>query len=141
MNKKIFFLLIVVFSVIALASCGEPQDGKYAAAAKCLTEKGVKLYGAFWCPHCQEQKALFGDDQRYLDYVECDERDPKANVKECTARKIERFPTWFFPGQGLEIGLRTPEELAKKAGCEAALTQQSTQAQTQSTTSTTQSAQ
>lgn len=138
--KKHILIAISVLMLFTLSSCAEPKDGKYAAAAKCLTEKGVKLYGAFWCPHCQEQKALFGDDVRYVTYVECDERDPKANVKECTEKKIERFPTWFFPGQGLEIGLRTPEELAIKAGCEAALTQQGTQVQTQITTGTTQSA-
>ena len=25
-----------------------------------LKQVGAKMYGAFWCPHCQEQKQLFG---------------------------------------------------------------------------------
>ena len=28
--------------------------------AQCLTSKGMKMYGAWWCPHCAEQKESFG---------------------------------------------------------------------------------
>ena len=40
--------------------------------AKRLREAGAKMYGAFWCSHCQEQKVYFGADaQKDLPYVEC----------------------------------------------------------------------
>ena len=29
--------------------------------AKCLASKDVVVYGAYWCPHCQNQKKLFGE--------------------------------------------------------------------------------
>jgi thiol-disulfide isomerase/thioredoxin len=90
----------------------------------------VKFYGAFWCPHCQEQKAIFGDDMRYIDYVECDARDPAAKPEECAAKKVDRYPTWFFPGQGNETGLHEPIDLAKKVGCESTLGSQQTTSQT-----------
>ena len=35
-----------------------------------LKEKGAKMYGAFWCSHCIEQKAPFGA-RAQIPYVEC----------------------------------------------------------------------
>ena len=29
--------------------------------AKFMTNEGMVLYGAYWCPHCKDQKELFGD--------------------------------------------------------------------------------
>ena len=34
--------------------------------ARCLKQHDVKMYGAYWCPHCAEQKALF---QASFEYV------------------------------------------------------------------------
>lgn len=121
MKKFLLIFGLMIVSTVMLASCGEPHDGKYAELAKCLTKEGVKFYGAFWCPHCQEQKAIFGDDMRYVTYIECDARDPKGKPEQCAEAKIDRYPSWFFPGQGVETGLHQPEALAKKAGCDAAL--------------------
>lgn len=40
--------------------------------ARRLKEAGAKMYGAFWCSHCQEQKVSFGAEaQKDLPYVEC----------------------------------------------------------------------
>ena len=33
---------------------------------------GARMYGAFWCSHCQEQKLAFGREaQPDLPYIEC----------------------------------------------------------------------
>jgi hypothetical protein len=34
--------------------------------AKCLANKGMKMYGTEWCKNCQKQKALFGDSFKYI---------------------------------------------------------------------------
>ena len=105
--------------MLILAGCAEPEDGKYAVISQCLTQKNVKMYGAWWCPHCSEQKKLFGDDIRYITYVECAEGgDVAANKEACDAAGVERYPSWFFPGQGLITGVQDPEALAKRANCE-----------------------
>jgi hypothetical protein len=123
MKKKIVLFALVLISLAALASCASapPKDGQYAKLAQCLTSKGVKFYGAFWCPHCAEQKAIFGDDLRYITYVECDPRDPTSKPDECAAKGVKAYPTWFFPGQGTETGVHQPADLAKKVGCESTL--------------------
>ena len=45
--------------------------GFEGALARHLREKGAVMYGAHWCPHCSEQKALFGDAAKDVPYVEC----------------------------------------------------------------------
>jgi hypothetical protein len=135
--KKLFLAAIATLSVFALAACTqpEPKDGQYAVLAKCLTAKGVKFYGAFWCPHCQNQKKMFGDDIRYIDYVECDPKGENSKTEECLKAGVERYPSWFFPGQGITPGEQKPEELAVKANCEVPAASAATQA-TQSTVQT-----
>ena len=49
-------IVVVVGGIFLLAS----RPGQYDNLAQCLTDKGAKFYGAFWCSHCQEQKAEFG---------------------------------------------------------------------------------
>ena len=40
--------------------------------AKRLKAAGARMYGAFWCSHCFEQKQAFGAEAAHdLPYVEC----------------------------------------------------------------------
>src|SRR3989344_2569098 len=91
--------------------------GKYDTLANCLTEKGVTFYGAFWCPHCQEQKSIFGKSQKLLPYVECSTPDGKAQTPICVEKKIDGYPTWEFADGSRIIAVVNPEVLAEKAGC------------------------
>lgn len=83
--------------------------------AKFMTEKGMVMYGAYWCPHCQEQKKEFGDALQYIDYVECDAQGPNANPDECTAQGIKGYPTWIYQGQQYS-GAKSLSDLAKIVG-------------------------
>lgn len=130
--KKLLTLSIT--AIVIFAGCaGEPQDGQYAELAQCLTNKNVKMYGAFWCPNCEDQKKLFGDDVRYITYVECDPRGENADRDACIKAGVERYPTWVFPGQDPVIGTTSPEELGEKANCEVTGTGE-TSASTETTT-------
>ncbi|HLG25614.1 MAG TPA: hypothetical protein VI588_02360, partial [Candidatus Gracilibacteria bacterium] len=77
--------------------------------AQCLGEKGVKFYGAYWCPHCQKQKEMFGDAMSYITYIECDPRGENAQVDQCDAAGVEAFPTWIFPDGQKEVGTQDLE--------------------------------
>ncbi len=83
--------------------------------AKALSEKGMVLYGAYWCGHCNNQKKLFGDAVKYLDYVECDPSGENSNTEECSANGIEGYPTWVYQGQKYS-GERSLEKLAQIIG-------------------------
>ncbi|KAK4791824.1 hypothetical protein SAY86_032237 [Trapa natans] len=82
---------------------------------------GAKMYGAFWCSHCLEQKQMFGKEAaKVLDYVECFPNGYKKGTKiekTCTDAAIEGFPTWIINGQVLS-GERELSELAQLSGFE-----------------------
>lgn len=79
--------------------------------AQCLQEKGITMYGTSWCPHCKEQKAVFGELFNQVNYVDCD-KDPKT----CRDKKITGYPTWLLPS-GKEVDPGTIADVAKASGC------------------------
>lgn len=76
--------------------------GSEVALARHLKDSGAIMYGAYWCPHCQEQKALFGDAARDLPYVECDPNGVNARPDLCEKAGVKAFPTWVIAGQRRE---------------------------------------
>lgn len=83
--------------------------------AKFMTDKGMVMYGAYWCSHCNEQKKEFGEAFKYVDYVECDAQGENANPDECVAQGIKGYPTWIFEGNKYS-GKKTLAELARIVG-------------------------
>lgn len=86
------------------------------ALARHLTESGAKEYVAWWCPHCHEQKELFGKEAyKEINHVECAEggTDPRPDL--CKTAKIESFPSWEIKGK-LYPGVKTLNELADLSG-------------------------
>ena len=81
-----------------------------------LAQSGAIMYGADWCPHCQDQKALFGAAARRLPYVECSTGGQGSpQTSECRARGIKTYPTWIINGQRYEQLLMLPR-LAELTG-------------------------
>lgn len=90
------------------------------ALAKHLKQVEAKMYGAFWCPHCHEQKQLFGQEaSQAINYIECDPKGKKPQPELCEAAKIESFPTWKIKGKSVS-GTQSLEELATMSGYQGA---------------------
>ncbi|GFE68452.1 vitamin K epoxide reductase family protein [Chroococcus sp. FPU101] len=86
------------------------------ALAKHLNSIGAKEYGAFWCPHCYEQKQLFGKEAfKSLNYVECDPQGNNPQTQVCRDAGIKGFPTWEIKGQMIS-GTQTLDKLAELSG-------------------------
>jgi hypothetical protein len=84
------------------------------ALAEYLRSKGAKFYGAWWCPHCQEQKDLFGPEATLrLPYIECDKDD--VGRQRCQSAGLRAFPSWEINGQRYE-GVLSLEELKQLSG-------------------------
>ncbi len=92
--------------------------GKYDGFAQCLQEKGVKFYGAYWCPHCSAQKKIFGKSAKKLPYIECAlPGNPNAMVDQCKQAGVEGYPTWTFADGAKLSGEQTLQTLADRSGC------------------------
>ena len=94
------------------------EEEPLANLAKCLTEKGVKFYGTYWCGWCKKQKELFGEAAKYLPYVECDpKRATKEELAMCKEANVSSIPDWRFPDGRRELGLQPLEKLVEFSGC------------------------
>jgi len=97
------------------------STSKEITLAKQLKAIGAKMYGAFWCSHCFEQKQMFGKEaMKDVDYVECYPEGYRRGVqiaKECDAANIQGFPTWIINGQQYS-GEQDFAKLAELSGLE-----------------------
>jgi hypothetical protein len=99
-----------------LGEAPAPEDPEARALAIHLSESGAKMYGAFWCPHCQQQKTIFGPSASRLPYIECSPNGqgrPQADV--CQAEHIQSYPTWVINGKHIEEVLSL-KQLAEDTG-------------------------
>jgi len=115
----------VVVAIIAIGGIwyamqsGTPATpGALDSFAQCLKDKGALFYGAFWCPHCQDQKAMFDSSKSLLPYVECSTADSKGQLPVCAEKNITGYPTWTFADGSRESGVLDLIVLAQKTGCE-----------------------
>ncbi len=80
--------------------------------ARHLSGMGAQMFGAYWCPHCIDQKEAFGKEAfGAIDYVECDSKGKNQRAELCKAQKIKGFPTWKIEGQFYE-GKKDLQKLA-----------------------------
>lgn len=103
-KKKVIAVVVsvlVLFSAFLVYAFVAP--GEYDDFAKCLTEKGAKMYGEDWCQYTQGQKTMFGKSFKYIDY----------EVKE----NLEVRPTWVIDGETYGK-VQSFQRLSALTGCE-----------------------
>ncbi len=121
MNKQTLISIVIVVAVVIAGLVILPKQsnkpGQYDELAACIASKGATFYGAFWCPHCAEQKKMFGTSVSKLPYVECSTPDAKGQTPICIEKGIQSYPTWDFMDGSRLTGPQTPATLAEKTGC------------------------
>src|SRR3982750_4258242 len=75
-------VLIVAWGIYYFAYYRKPVS-TLDGFAKCLNKSGAKIYGAWWCPHCADQKELFGFAFQYVNYVECSPKGQRTESDTC----------------------------------------------------------
>ncbi|MFM1811721.1 MAG: hypothetical protein RLZZ336_659 [Cyanobacteriota bacterium] len=86
------------------------------ALAEKLTASGAVMYSAYWCPHCHEQKELFGKEATAkLRVIECAPDGQNSQAELCQQKKIDGYPTWEINGQ-LDSGVKPLQKLANLVG-------------------------
>ena len=94
-------------AVIAISSAEKIKLAEH------LTQEGAVMYNAYWCPHCHDQKEMFGKvAAEKLNLVEC-AKDGFNNKRElCEAKGITGFPSWEINGS-IDSGVKSLKELAE----------------------------
>jgi hypothetical protein len=115
------YIIVAVAIVVVFAAAyyviRHRQTSRLDAFAKCLTAKQAKMYGAFWCPHCEEQKEKFASSFQYAPYIECGIKGSQAIAPVCTEAGIKRFPTWIFADGTRVEGEHELDFLGEQTGC------------------------
>ena len=114
---KKHYLILIAIVVIALALLDYSKKSANSPSpldsfATCLAERGAIMYGADWCPHCQNEKRAFGSSFRFVPYIECPQ-----NPKECIAKGIDGYPTWIFSDGRIFVGEQGLNRLSEISGC------------------------
>jgi len=89
--------------------------------AKFLTNNNIVMYSAYWCPHCNDQKQLFGQQAvEELIIVECAKDGKNNQYKLCQEKGIEGFPSWEIDNE-IYSGTMSLRELAQMTNYEGSL--------------------
>lgn len=124
MKKFVYSLVaLIVLAGIVYVIMAPGKPGKLDSFAQCVKDKGAIFYGAFWCPHCQAQKARFGKSAKLLPYVECSTPDSRGQTQICKDIGIETYPTWHFTNDvstttKVITGDMELEAIAEETGCQ-----------------------
>lgn len=86
------------------------------ALAKHLAEIGATKFGAWWCPHCFDQRQLFGKKaSKTVTYVECSPDGLDAQPDVCSTSGVQSYPSWEINGE-IYAGTQELQELAEASG-------------------------
>jgi hypothetical protein len=121
-NRKEMVKLVIGLAAIAAAVgiwYGRHQSGGsvYDSFAQCLTQKKTTMFGLYWCEHCAEQKEMFGNAFRYINYEECGAKGGRGEVEKCKQAGLKNFPTWQFANGERREGVMTMAQLSQLSGC------------------------
>ena len=125
LNTKVIVLVLAVIIVgagVFMFLSGPKADQKdYSTLTKCLTDKGVFMYGSITCNVCKREREYLGPAMQYVKEIECNARSPNSQVELCLARGIEKTPTWILEKDGQELkrleGFQDAAALADLGGC------------------------
>jgi hypothetical protein len=93
------------------------KNHKYDNFANCLAAKQAKMYGLYWCPHCIEQKEMFGESFHYVPYQECAIKGSSEVAPPCKIAGVKLFPSWQFGMEPPKEGVLSLDALSDKTGC------------------------
>ncbi|MBI2653057.1 hypothetical protein HYX00_06330 [Candidatus Woesearchaeota archaeon] len=112
-------LIIAIFIIMGCSTSGNSvtAPSQYDSFAKCLSANGVKMYGAYWCPHCVNQKQMFGDSFKFVNYIECSLPNRAGQTQACIDAKINAYPTWEFADGNRIEGELSFEQVSQNSNC------------------------
>lgn len=116
-RDRLTWIGIIAVLIAAYAVFWYHNNHRYDGFAKCLASKQVRMYGLYTCPHCADQKEMFGKAFQYVPYTECAIKGTHNLAPACTAAGVKLFPSWQFGENAPVPGVFPMQELSDKTGC------------------------
>ncbi len=116
-KKILIWAGILIVLAIAYYTGWHYKNHKYDAFAHCLGAHQARMYGLYWCPHCLEQKEMFGEAFHYVPYTECAIKGSSEMAVACKVAGVKLFPSWQFGIDPPKEGILSLEALSQKTGC------------------------
>ncbi len=110
-------LLTLAFILFLIGCKKELEPPNYDNFAKCLAEKGLKVYGSELCSACRAEMKIFGSSWRFLNMIECNPNIDGNKADECLEVEVKKTPT-FIMGDKRTDGFKLLDELSEFSGCE-----------------------
>lgn len=105
-------LILLVGGLILVTRKPAVSGANLDEFAKCLSQQGMVMYGAYWCSHCQNIKKLFASSFQYINYVEC-----TVDTNTCNQKGINGYPSFTFSDGSKVEGEMTLAEFSQKTSC------------------------
>jgi uncharacterized membrane protein/glutaredoxin len=97
----------------AVVSASSPAK---IALAEHLSSVGARVFTAYWCPHCHDQKEAFGKEAAAkLQVIECAEDGANSQAQLCKQQGVQGYPSWQIKGV-LDSGVKPLNTLADLSG-------------------------
>jgi uncharacterized membrane protein len=122
-SLKPWIIGIAIVNLIPLIIFNLPQamQEDHSEVAKCITNKGVNMYGSFRCGVCAKTRNMFGDAFEFINEIECHPQGENARTEYCLEKNVKGTPTWILEPNGVEEkrfeGFMTIEEMREFSGC------------------------
>jgi hypothetical protein len=112
MNKEKVVTVAIIFSILLIAgiiiySKTKGPENNAIPSIQVSEYIGARsiLYVQTGCSHCIEQEALFGENAKYLNMIDC-----VQYAQVCIKAGIEATPTWVINGKKY-VGVQSIEKL------------------------------
>lgn len=114
MKKLLLVWLISLSLVIVGCSKNSPSTewSELVSFAECVTQAWAIFYGTERCPHCQNQKKLFGTSIEKINFIDCDKQSAL-----CQAAWVTGYPTWKFADWSVLQWTQPLDVIASKTNC------------------------
>ena len=122
-DKISYTLLVCIAGIVLIAafvSCVLLNDDTDVTVsmddiANNITANGWVLYSTTSCPHCVEQKNVFGESIDYILIINCDLNENAYG--ECVAKNVTGVPTWINSVTGeMRMGVQNVDNLIEMGG-------------------------
>ena len=89
------------------------SSGPALKLAARLKAQHARMFGAYWCSHCYDQKEELGAEAfGELSYVECAKEGARSQADLCRKLQVPGYPTWQIDGR-LFPGEKSIDELSQ----------------------------